>query len=155
MDDDGYIDKELKVSPRKQCPTYCSTFKCFIDDETNGKCRNECSKLDLTNSLICEICEHDCSKERKIVLLDTKYFDAVKKNKEEKVSKKVDDIKGEYRLMEIRLTEIRDEFHKTPSWMFWVRSKLQAKSGKLRNEMKTYIQLMNKMGIEYDQQVEL
>jgi len=157
MSRDDEFDRELKVSPRKDCPTYCTTFKCFVDEKTEGRCRNECKKLDLTNSFICELCEENehCTKERKMIMLDTKYFDAVKKNKEEKASQKLEDIKGEYRLMEIRLEEIRDDFHKTPNYIFWVRNNLLAKSNKLKMEMKMYIQLMDKMGINYEQKVEL
>ena len=158
--DDGFVedyvdDKELKISPRKdKCPEYCSMFKCSILSKT-GTCREECGKLDLTKSLICEICEEDCSKERKMILLDTKYFDHMRTVKTDNTSKNLEDIKTEFKFLEIRLQETRDEFHKLPSWQFWAGGDLKSKSGKIRHEMEIYKKIMDKLGIQYDETIEV
>lgn len=152
---DGYVDEELKVSPRKQCPAYCSIFGCIIEEKNNGKCREECGKLDLTNSLICVLCEEKCDKERKITLLDTKYFDHMKTLKTDDTSKKLDGIKDKYRSMELVLEQIRDEYHKTASWRYFAKGQLEERSAKLRAKMETYSDMMEDMGIQYDKKVEL
>lgn len=154
--DEEYIDdNELKVSPRKEkCPEYCSMFKCTILNKT-GACREECGKLELTKSLICEICDEDCTKERKMILLDTKYFDHMRTVKTDNTSKNLEDIKIEFKFLEIRLQEIRDEFHKIPSWQFWVGGDLKAKSGKIKHEIMIYKKILDKLEIQYDETIEI
>jgi len=154
-EDDVYSDRELKSSPRRnECPRYCSMFRCTIDTKT-GTCREECKKLDLTNSLICELCEEDCSKERKMILLDTKYFDHMKSKKTDDSSKRVDGVKTKHTAMEMRLQEIRDEFHSTPNWKTWVRGALKVKSANLRAKIEIYREVMDELGIQYDANVEI
>ena len=157
MDDhEDFIDDELKSPPRKtKCPSYCTVFKCLIDEKTGGNCREECKKLELTKSLVCEICTEDCEKERKMILLDTKYFDYMKTLKTENTTKKIDNVKTEYRAMEMRLQEVRDQFHMLPAWNVAGRNKLKEKSAKLKYKMTIYQEIMDYLGIEYEKNVDI
>jgi len=155
IDEDDDIDSSIKMPPRKQCPTYCSLFKCTVAENLNGKCRQECSKLDLTKSLICEICEKKCTKEQKMIFLDTKYFDHMSSVKNDENKSKVSDVKTEYRAMEIQLQAIRDEFYRIPSYNFTARNSLKSKSSMLKNKMLIYIEIMEMLGIKFDKNIDL
>ena len=153
MDDDEFIDdSELKVSPerKQECPEYCSMFNCVVLSKT-GNCKEECKRLEPNKSLICEICTENCSEERKRILLDANYLEHVESLKTDNTKENIEKVKLEYLMLEGKLQEVRDEFHKTPSYKFWLTGGLKEKSGKIRFEMTVYHKMMDKLGIEYEE----
>lgn len=142
-------DAEEEVKQRfrdERCPTYCNNFTCMLE----GKCNQECAKLDEAQAMLCELCANPCKTEKqKRLLLDSKYYEEKKKLFANKIFDGVRVLKDRHYYLETRYTEVKKDQLKTAWYKFGEKAEYQAKAKKIRFELELLRFYMDTLKIPY------
>jgi len=146
-----FIKRPPKYNKKNQCPELCGLFSCIVKEN----CGNECTKLDLAKASICSLCEIDCDKERKRVLLGVDYYQHIKTMKTANIMEKLEKVREKHMEQETLFKEVSEQYSKTPSYNYPLRQKLSSRGKKIKHAIEIYREIMEELGIKYDKVIEM
>lgn len=146
-----FIKRPPKYQKKNQCPEFCGLFNCIVKEN----CGNECNKLDLAKASICSLCDNDCDKERKRVLLGTDYYQHIKVMKTADIMEKLERVREKHMEQETLFKEVSEQFSKTPGYNFPARQQLSSRGKKIKYAIEIYREIMEELGIKYDKVVDM
>lgn len=151
---DGEMEEPVRsTSSAPPCPSFCQLFECVLV-EHGRRCGLACENLDMTKGMICDLCQHDCNKQRKMVLLELDYFNKVRARKEDDSRTKIQDLLDEYNHKEMKYKEMKEAYYKIPSWQFWAKRPIISEANFLKYDIQMYRKIMDTLGIEYKVRVQ-
>ncbi|MCK4545405.1 hypothetical protein KAU43_07690 [candidate division WOR-3 bacterium] len=147
-------DAEEEVKQRfrdERCPTYCNNFTCKLE----GKCNQECAKLDEAQAMLCELCANPCDTEKqKRLMLNTKYYEEKKKLFANKIYDGVRVLKDRHYYLETRYKEVKKNQIETVWYNFKTKAGFQSEAKKIRFELELLRFCMDTLKIPYKKELD-